>query len=210
MSRKVLLVLCAAVLAGCSSSGVSFVKPKPTEKTDTGAPYINISQYVYETPVGHPIDFSNITGYDDVDGLMPVSVEGYIDYGKPGEYYPKLVCTDTSGNESEVAITVDVVEEVYSSEPPAAVTDFNSTPAPTASSCDAAGAKDSGLPCTVLVPADIAAYETIYKGEEGLTACQAAAAQESAETPGAVKSCEQLSCNDGSFWGYGLKTAATQ
>lgn len=208
MQKKALIILNVMLLAGCGSQS-AFLQPSATPKSDTGAPFINVSQYTYETTVNHPINFSNITGYDDVDGLMKVSVEGYIDYSKPGEYYLTLTCTDTSENEAEVPITVDVLEETYASENPAPVQDFNATPAPTASTCDDANAKDRNSPCSVLLDADAQAYETLYLGEEGKQACLAAAdaVNGQAADPAAVKVCEPLNRNDGTFWGYGLKTA---
>ena len=99
--------------------------------------------------------------------------------------------------------------KLLASENPAPVQDFNATPVPTASTCDDASAKDRNSPCSVLLDADAQAYETLYLGEEGKQACLAAADAGSGEgaDPAAVKVCEPLNRNDGTFWGYGLKNA---
>ena len=97
MKQILTLLICTILLAGCASSDSTAV----STSDDTNGPYINMVQYEFTTTVSNPIDFSNISGYDDVDGLLPTSVRGYVNYEQPGDYYPSIVCTDLSGNEPE-------------------------------------------------------------------------------------------------------------
>ena len=156
---------------------------------DKIGPYINISQYEFYTETGTPIDFSNIGGYDDVDGLLPTRLRGYVDYNTPGDYYPSLVCTDLSNNESEVIITIHVVE--VGSLPSAATAE---TPEPTPSTCEKG--TDPDQPCSVVLPSTVSVYRTLYAGEEGKELCEAANGEDA---------CEVIPRNDGSLWGYGVK-----
>mgnify|MGYP003491449276 CR=1 FL=1 len=95
-AKKLIAAVLAAglgVLAACQSS--------PTEKTDQNGPYINMTQYEFTTTVGTPINFTNISGYDDYDGLLNTHLEGYVDYNTAGDYYPSITCTDFSGTMTE-------------------------------------------------------------------------------------------------------------
>ncbi len=159
---------------------------------DTTGPYINLNKYVFETGIGEKIDFSYITGYDDVDGLVPVTVSGIIDYDEPGEYYPVLSAVDYSGNETLVGIVVIVREDMR----PEGGSEPAETPEiPEETECLKAGAKDESLPCGVVLPAEAEEYSMLYAGEGGRERCEAAE----------EGSCEVLYTNDGTFWGYGLK-----
>jgi len=189
---KLTAVILMTALCACSQAESAV---EETEQTDFSAPYINITQYYYTTTVGKPIDFSYISGYDDVDGLLPTTVRGYINYDEPGEYYPSIVCTDLSGNEASAVITVHVVE---SSEVPTVVS-ATPTPAPTPSTCDSPDAIDANSPCKVVISETLEGYRTIYQGEEGRDACEA----EVTRTHSGI--CEEITTNDGSFWGCGYK-----
>ncbi len=186
------------MLAGCSST----VSSGASGSGDTSAPYINIKNYEYTTAVNMPIDFSNITGYDDVDGLLNTEVEGYINYSKPGDYYPTITCTDFSGNESSVGITVHVLDSM----------DATALPTPEASApadnevmgCSIPSAKSADYPCDAVLPADSDRFQTLYEGTEGKEKCEAAAADKNSGT------CSVIYRNDGSFWGYGYATAPVQ
>ena len=174
----------AIVMAGCTEE-VTVIQPP----ADTSPPYINMTQYEFTTEVGTPIDFSNIGGYDDIDGLLPTRLRGYVDYTREGEYYPSIVCTDLSGNESELVITIHVMESSKTAEPtPAEVSE------PVSSTCDEG--TDPSQPCHVVLPKSIAKYKTIYEGEEGKTQCEQAYGEDA---------CDVIVRNDGSFWGYGAK-----
>ena len=70
---------------------------------------INMTQYEFTTTVGTPINFTNISGYDDYDGLLNTHLEGYVDYNTAGDYYPSITCTDFSGNKTSVPITIHVL-----------------------------------------------------------------------------------------------------
>ena len=157
---------------------------------DTMSPYINMTQYEFYTEVNHPIDFSNIGGYDDIDGMLPTRLKGYVDYTRPGEYYPSIVCTDLSNNESEVIITIHVVEE--GALPSAAPVE---TPEPTPSTCEKGTNPEQ--PCSVVLPETIADYKTLYYGTEGKENCEADNEEDG--------SCEAIYRNDGTLWGYGVK-----
>jgi len=182
-------------LAGCGKSTDS----KVITANDPNPPYINIKNYEYTTTIGKPIDFSNITGYDDVDGLLSTSVKGYIDYSQAGDYYPSISCTDLSGNEADVAITVHVVAAVDPTpgQPPQQT--VGAADAQSAG-CAETGAADPSLACDVVPSSVIQDYQTIYEGEEGKAKCEAAA-------QAANGSCTAIMQNDGRLWGYGFSSA---
>jgi hypothetical protein len=178
------------LLSGCFIPQQTSILPGPTP--DTMAPYINMRQYEFSTEVDHPIDFSNIGGYDDVDGLLPTRLRGYVDYTKEGDYYPSIVCRDLSGNESEVIITIHVLPAGTLT----SVEESVSTPEPTPSGCQAENALDPDLPCLVVPASVIEPYRILFEGEEGKDQCIARFDEEA---------CEVIVRNDGSFWGYGVK-----
>jgi hypothetical protein len=184
----------AATLAGCSGSTDSGV----ITSNDANPPYINIKNYEYTTTIGKPIDFSNITGYDDVDGLLATEVKGFINYDSAGDYYPSITCTDLSGNESSVAITVHVVAAVDPTPPQPP----QETPGASAQAtgCTATNAQDPSLACDVVPSSALQGYQTIYQGEEGKAKCEASAAANSG-------SCTVILQNDGQVWGYGYASA---
>ena len=184
MIRRSLPVLSAVLLGACSIFG-----QRQSASNDTMPPYINMRQYEFYTEVGQPLDFSNIGGYDDVDGMLPTRVRGYVDYDREGEYYPSIVCTDLSGNESEQVITVHVVKS--GTLPHETISE---TPVPTPSYCE--NGTDPNQPCNVLLNRVASQYKTLYEGEEGREQCEAANGEEA---------CELLERNDGSFWGYGVR-----
>lgn len=182
--QKLSAVLLLSITAGCA-----YRNEETPVVNDTMAPYINMRQYEFYTEVNQPLNFSNIGGYDDIDGMLPTRVRGYIDYTRPGEYYPSIVCTDLSGNESEQVITVHVVESGQM--PVAAVAE---TPEPTPSTCEKG--TDPEQPCSVVLKESVAEYKTLYAGKEGKEQCEAAYGEDA---------CEVIKRNDGSFWGYGAK-----
>ncbi len=190
---KKLIPAALILLAGCRGRAVEYIQ----QREDNISPYINMSNWYFETELGRPLDFSNISGYDDVDGLLPVRIEGYIDYTKTGEYYPSLTCTDLSGNKTVQVITIRVVEE--GTMHPAQTEEPEELPEPTPSTCEEAGAKDPERPCGVVLPEDVRDYVTIYQAEEGTDTCQAYAPEGSRWT------CEEIYTNDGRLWGYGVK-----
>lgn len=190
--RKILFSLFAVFLflGGCGTDSQTVLLPQGTP--DTMAPYINMRQYEFYTEVNKPIDFSNIGGYDDVDGLLPTRLRGYVDYSTPGDYYPSIVCTDLSNNESEVIITIHVLEsgtlETIPPEQPSAE--------PTPAVCLEEGAMDRRQPCKAVISSVLEDYRLIYEGEEGRDLCFEKYGEEA---------CEVILRNDGSFWGYGIK-----
>ena len=191
--RRILLVLTSALLlllGACGEGDTPVFVPQGTP--DTMSPYINMRQYEFYTEVNNPIDFSNIGGYDDVDGLLPTRLRGYVDYTTPGDYYPRIVCTDLSNNESEVIITIHVLESGSLETP---VPD-QPTPEPTPSICTSPEAQDPHQPCQVVLGSVLKQYRTIYEGEEGLDLCTEKEGEDA---------CEVILRNDGSFWGYGAK-----
>lgn len=159
---------------------------------DITAPYINIKNYEYTTSLNKPVDFSNVTGYDDVDGLMKVNVVGYIDYTKVGDYFPLLTCRDTSGNESSIAVTVHVIELIEQDTFEDETIAFSME-----NTCNHVEAKAQNVACDIVIPSDLENVQTAYFGIDGMTRCEAAILSEK-------QSCIALYRNDGEFWGYGL------
>ena len=203
MRKRITALLLAALLAGCTDSPL-FNKQKAVQSNDATGPYINLSTYVFSTVVGKPIDFSNITGYDDVDGMMPVSLSGYVNYSQAGEYYPSLVCTDTSGNTTSQVITITVLEENVPTPPSdAQETEAPVLAAPEPQTCEEAGAEDKNYACSTVLPSAIIDYIAIYESEEGKEACEMQAEVQNEDGGQAV--CETIVRNNGQFWGYGLK-----
>ncbi len=190
---KKLIPAVLLLLTGCQGRAVEYIQ----QREDNISPYINMSNWYFETEKGNPLDFSNISGYDDVDGLLPVNLEGYVDYTKVGEYYPSLTCTDLSGNKTVQVITVKVVEE--GSLQPAKTELPEDLPEPTPSTCEKENALDPSKPCGVVLPETIMDYVTIIEAEEGFDACEAYAPE------GSKWTCEEIYTNDGTLWGYGLK-----
>ena len=179
----------AFVLMLCFAVGCHRAETVPTVE-DTMSPYINMTQYEFYTEVNKPIDFSNIGGYDDIDGMLPTRLKGFVDYTTPGEYYPSIICRDLSGNESEVIITIHVVEEGELPVAPAV-----ETPEPTPSTC--ANGMNPEQPCSMVLPETVAEYKTLYYGTEGKENCEAVNEE--------AGSCEMIYRNDGTLWGYGVK-----
>lgn len=169
---------------------------KPVDVDDDIPPYIYVNTYEFTTTLGKPIDFSNITAYDDVDGLCSVEVVGTVNYNKAGEYYPTLVSRDTSSNVTEVEIYVVVLDVVDETEAP--VTDTPETTAEPEAETGCSGGKDPELPCDYVVPQDLEGWQKLYYGKEGLDQCMDGIDPE-------AYACEAIYANDGSFWGYGLK-----
>lgn len=184
MKQMIAIVLAVAACAACSMKN-----DDAAAVNDTMAPYINMRQYEFYTEVNKPLYFSNIGGYDDIDGMLPTRLRGYVDYSRPGEYYPSIVCTDLSGNESEQVITIHVVE---SGQLP--VAEETETPEPTPSTCEKGS--DPEQPCSVVLAEELAPYNKLYPGDEGKAQCEDANGEDA---------CEVIHRNDGSFWGYGAK-----
>lgn len=199
-TKRILIAMLTAALCGCTENTL-FSGATATPKTDTTGPYINLSQYVFTTQIGEPINFSNVTGYDDVDGMMPVTLSGYVNYSKVGEYYPSLICTDTSGNMTSVTITVTVTDKAEPTESPPEET-AKALPTPTSETCESDSAEDSNYPCKAVVPADLEEYETVYSGRSAEADCQQALIDLGEDTQAV---CELILRNDGSSWGYGLR-----
>ena len=186
--RKIILLF-ILLTGGCvGKSGVGY--------TDENGPYINIRQYEFTTEVGNPIDFSNITGYDDYDGLLKTSVRGQIDYTQEGDYYPQIICTDLSGNMTVVPITVHVVKSLPQ---PSDLPSQSPLPTPITENCARKNAVDPDIACDIVPPEHAETYEILYIGEAGESACH-----QDMEL-GKGTSCEVVTTNDGHFWGYGLK-----
>lgn len=195
MKKHIVLISLCSLLTGCYN-GLR-IGIKPVDTGDTVPPYINLNTYEFVTAVGMPIDFSNITAYDDVDGLTPVEVKGRIDYSKPGEYYPALCSQDTSGNAVEVDIYVVVVEALE----PTAEAETVLPEEPIEIGCSMAGAKRHDLPCDKVVPEDLEEYDKLFYGQEGLEMCLNGKNEKAEDAP----ACEVIRTNSGSFWGYGRK-----
>ena len=187
--RSMIKTAAAVLLAVLACVACADRRDEAAAVHDTMAPYINMRQYEFYTEVNKPLVFSNIGGYDDIDGMLPTRLRGYVDYSRPGDYYPSIVCTDLSGNESEQVITVHVVE---SGQLP--VAEVTETPEPTPSTCKKG--TDPDQPCSVVLAEEAAPYRKLYPGKEGKEQCEAANGEEA---------CEAVHRNDGSVWGYGIK-----
>ncbi len=183
--KKYLISLSLIFLMGCQRT--EFVV-----SNDFDIPYINITQYEFTTQVGVPLDFSNVTGYDDIDGMLPVSVEGYINYNKEGEYYPSLVCIDTSGNENRTPITIYVVSE-YDVEANANLDASNYYEL----KCRSEDAEDAEKPCKYVSKEKSRYYDVLYLGEDGIETC--------VNDSNLKQTCEVIYANDKSIWGYGRR-----
>ena len=127
---------------------------------------------------------------------MSVSIKGYINYDEAGEYYPILYSIDTSGNETDVPITVYVKDSEYveledtkddSLQEESKVVIENCTKEDT----------DSNYPCLAVLPDVAKQYEKLYQGKKGKEYCENDISEED--------SCEVVVTNDKTFWGYGLK-----
>lgn len=186
--RKTAIVLSLSVLTGCAG-----VLPDSAQPEDKQGPYINLTTYEFHTTVGQPIDFSNISAYDDVDGMLPVYVIDDADYRKAGEYYPVFTARDTTGNVTEVPVTVYVEEAVYV-EPEPAVT---AAPEAEDTGCEAENAADPDKPCSMVSDTDAAEYRKLFYGYGAEQRCRTEAAKING-------SCYAVNTNDGSLWGYGL------
>ena len=189
-AKKLIAAVLAAglgVLAACQSS--------PTEKTDQNGPYINMTQYEFTTTVGTPINFTNISGYDDYDGLLNTHLEGYVDYNTAGDYYPSITCTDFSGNKTSVPITIHVLPALEEGESQA-----SAEPAASAES-GCPGASDPSLACDVVPDETASRYSQLFYGSQGSEACQALLEEDDG------RSCQPVYRNDGKLWGYGLLEA---
>ena len=184
MKQMIGIVLAVAACTACSMKN-----DDAAAVNDTMAPYINMRQYEFYTEVNKPLNLSNIGGYDDIDGMLPTRLRGYVDYSREGEYYPSIVCTDLSGNESEQVITIHVVKS--GTLPHETVSE---TPVPTPSYCE--NGTDPNQPCDVVLNKVASQYKVLYEGEEGKEQCEAANGEEA---------CEVIVRNDGSFWGYGVR-----
>lgn len=193
-----MLCICLIVLAGCSN------KISVTSNDETG-PYINLSKYEFETSIGNSIDFSNISAYDDVDGLMPVFVKGYINYNLVGEYYPTLYSIDTSGNETDIIVTVRVLDTEYVEVSDTTADDNEELIEE--ETCTKEGT-DNNYACDVVLPSVASNYTMLYLGEEGKERCEKNIVikdEDETSEKQSVVGCEIIYTNDGSFWGYGLK-----
>lgn len=195
--KKIVYVILAGTLLGLV--GCQNEADAPAANGDTTGPYINLQQYEFTTEVGTPLDFSNITGYDDYDGLLTTTVSGTINYDVAGDYYPVISCTDYSGNTTEVGITVHVVEKTST-----AVPEASASATAESTTCELAGAADPSQPCSRVLEETTAQYTKLYAGEEGAQACQVDAGDDGQWV------CEIITDNSGSFWGYGLKQAENQ
>lgn len=182
MKQLLTLLLCFS-LYGCGSTLLN-------QAGDTTPPYINLTNEEFTTVVGQPIDFSNITAYDEVDGLLRVMVSGYINYNEPGTYYPLLKTADTSGNEISVPITIHVKKADY-------VMPGDSKEIETViTTCSAQGARDNNQPCNRILQEDLDKYVIVFKNGEGEERCQNFITSDRG-------ACEIIRTNDGTFWGYG-------
>ena len=189
MKKSYLLFCSMLLLVGCDSAEIS-------NTHDVNGPYINLSKYEFTTIIGKTIDFSNISAYDDVDGLMPVFIKGYINYEEAGEYYPILYSVDTSGNETDVPITVYVKDSEYVELEDTEDDSIIEESKVIEENCTKEGSNPN-YPCLVVLPDEAKQYEIVYQGEKGKEYCEAKKSEED--------SCEMIFTNDKTFWGYGLK-----
>ncbi len=187
--KKILILISAILLYACSTSQIS-------SSNDVTGPYINLTQYEFFTVVGKPIDFSNVSAYDDVDGLMDVSVKGYVNYDEAGEYYPILYSIDTSGNETDVPVTVYVKDSEYVEIEESQENTIVSEEEIEKENCTKEGS-NSDYPCDVVLNEDASEYIELFDGKSGEERCNAKVSEDS--------SCEIVYTNDHTFWGYGLK-----
>ncbi len=187
--KKILILISAILLYACSTSQIS-------SSNDVTGPYINLTQYEFFTVVGKPIDFSNVSAYDDVDGLMDVSVKGYVNYDEAGEYYPILYSIDTSGNETDVPVTVYVKDSEYVEIEESQENTIVSEEEIEKENCTKEDT-NSDYPCDVVLNEDASEYIELFDGKSGEERCNAKASEEA--------SCEIVYTNDHTFWGYGLK-----
>ncbi len=187
--KKILILISAILLYACSTSQIS-------SSNDVTGPYINLTQYEFFTVVGKPIDFSNVSAYDDVDGLMDVSVKGYVNYDEAGEYYTILYSIDTSGNETDVPVTVYVKDSEYVEIEESQENTIVSEEEIEKENCTKEGS-NSDYPCDVVLNEDASEYIELFDGKSGEERCNAKASEEA--------SCEIVYTNDHTFWGYGLK-----
>ncbi len=192
--RTAAWLLLPLMLGGCQdNSDVQMV-----QTYDEVAPYINLSTYVFNTPVGSPIDFSNVTAYDDVDGLVTTYFRGNVDYSTAGTYTGEIYAVDTSGNESSVSITIYVYELPAEAATPTPTAEATAS-AETISGCPYRYAVDPELDCDVVPSENLSAYVTVYVGREGLQEAQ----NDAGDAENAV--IEIIRTNSGRFWGYGLR-----
>lgn len=174
--KKLLCLLSICLLGSCGLN----------QKSDTNGPYINLTQYEFTTPVGEEIDFSNVTAYDDVDGLIPVIIRGNVNYNKPGEYYLTLTAVDYSNNQTDVGIVVYVVEKEY------VTTNVEEPKVTEPTGCP--NGKNPAVGCDVVLHNDVKDYDTLYYGSESKERCES---REGGK-------CEVIYTNDQTFWGYGF------
>lgn len=177
---------------GCSN-GLGF-GVNPVEIDDEYPPYISLGTYEFQTVVGQPIDFSNINAYDDVDGLVKVEVEGDIDYNTPGEYYPSLISRDTSGNTTEITITVTVKETLETTPD---IEQVEEEVIEVETSCANSKAQNPEAPCDVVLSEQIEEDIELYYGSKGKDLCE--------ERLEENEECHVIVRNDGSYWGYGKR-----
>ena len=193
IKKLLILFVCLVGLSGCSIDLLNF-GVKPVEVNDEYPPYININKYEYITTIGKPVDFSNITAYDDIDGVCQVEMQGYVNYNKAGEYYPVLIARDTSENKTSVTVTVIVLDHIEEPE----VTDGGVSEEETIveeTTCDKANAKDKNYPCSVVIPSEASLYSVLFMGNDANEKCVG-----SEEEP---YTCQAVYTNDNTLWGYG-------
>lgn len=190
--KNKLLIISLFLLGGCTNGLQIGTHIVVTE--DEVPPYINMSTSELYTLVNHPIDFSYVTAYDDVDGIVKVYIDGTIDYSKPGEYHLTFISSDTSGNESHREITVIVHggEEIVSESP-----SEQEEKVTVIEKCEKRNAINKEYPCNVVLSNSIEDFTELYYGVDGKSLCEDRLIK--------GETCEVIYTNDGSFWGYGKK-----
>lgn len=189
------IILCLAVvltLLSCSTNE----KKNSNKDVDLVAPYINLKVFEFTTTCGERVDVSTISGYDDVDGLLQVSLEGYIDYNKPGIYYPSVVCSDLSGNTTMIPVTVHVLSGKIKGHPSEEKEEVINEIYDLNEGCDLKGAISNDIPCDAVVPNTLEKYEYVFATEEGYEQAKKIASDED--------QIEKINRNNGEFFGYGI------
>ncbi len=189
MKRICVLLVLSCLLLGCSTSTGQL----NNGNVDVSPPYVNLQVLEFTTPRGTKVDLSNVNGYDDVDGLLPVYVDGYVDYNKVGVYYPSLVCTDLSGNEASVVVTINVIEKTTVDDSEIMQHELESFEV---NGCALKDCKDPSIPCDAVVSSELEPYTYVFVGEEGYDIALSYVIHE--------ESIEVITRNNGEFFGYGI------
>ncbi|MCI5773021.1 MAG: DUF5011 domain-containing protein [Erysipelotrichaceae bacterium] len=178
------------LLCGCSSNAT--VEKQTSNTADTTPPWIDVKQYHIETIAGNVVDLSGPTAYDDVDGVCDVEISGYVDWHEPGDYFVVYSASDTSGNKTEVPITVSVVAKSDQ-----ATTTPESVEMQNEQGCADPKAKDPTKKCNAILNSEIDKFNKLFYGPKSLEQCISYTDDEEA--------CLPIYTNDHQLWGYGAR-----